>query len=119
MNGLMKNKISPYLSIVSKTSIANKYGKLHYSKKAYPSPELTDDEWNIVYYCAENIGFSINGHSSYVYKEDIDNKYIAESRFTLRHNYVNRLWNSNDEKAMPKEIIEEVFNQINNLKRIG
>ena len=41
---------------------ANKYGKLHYSTKAYPSPALNDEEWEIIFRAAteENLDIGIS-----------------------------------------------------------
>ena len=50
--GKLNAKMSDYSSIMVKTSIANKYGMLHYSTKAYPSPALTDMEWEIIFKAA-------------------------------------------------------------------
>ena len=47
--GELQAKLSPYTSAITKMMMANKYGKLNYSTKAYPSPVLTDEEWEIVF----------------------------------------------------------------------
>lgn len=52
MNGRVMAKMSPWTSAIAKLNVANKYGQKHYSTKAYPSPELTEGEWEIVYRCA-------------------------------------------------------------------
>ena len=121
MNGHMQSKLSPYLSIIAKSNVANKYGKLHYSIKAYPSPELTEEEWDIIYRCAEAIEW-IGRYSNYrfVYKDSSDqNRGVAENRFGLRHDYVNRLREDEAHKAMPQEIIDKVLEEIDSLKKIG
>lgn len=51
--GLLESKLSKYTSAIVKCNMANKYGTLHYSIKAYPSPALTDEEWEIVFEVAE------------------------------------------------------------------
>jgi len=51
--GDLQAKLSPYLSAIAKLSIANKYGRLHYSTKAYPSPPLNEKEIEIVLRAAE------------------------------------------------------------------
>ena len=53
--GSLQAKLSPYLSAITKLNMANTYGKLHYSTKAYPSPALTDDEWELVFKAAEDL----------------------------------------------------------------
>lgn len=122
MNGRIQNKLSPYFSIIAKSNVANKYGKMHYSIKAYSSPAFTDEEWNIIYYCAEKIEFQTSkGRVRYVYYNSADdnNAYVAENRFELRHNYVNRLRDDNEHKAMPQEIIDAVLDEIDCLKKVG
>lgn len=57
MNGRVMAKMSPWTSAIAKLNVANKYGQKHYSVKAFPSPELTDAEWEIVYRCAQKAGF--------------------------------------------------------------
>ena len=53
--GELDSKLSPYSSAIVKLNIANKYGQLHYSIKAYPSPALTDEEWEIVFRAATDV----------------------------------------------------------------
>ena len=55
--GQLAQKMSPWTSAIAKLSVANKYGRNSYSTKAYPSPELTDEEWEIVFRCAQKAGF--------------------------------------------------------------
>jgi hypothetical protein len=57
MNGRVMAKMSPWTSAIAKLNVANKYGQKHYSTKAFPSPELTEAEWEIVYRCAQKAGF--------------------------------------------------------------
>jgi hypothetical protein len=40
------------MSAITKLNIGNKYGRLHYSTKAYASPSLSEEEWNIVFKAA-------------------------------------------------------------------
>lgn len=47
--GKLKSQLGVITDIVTKINYANIYGKLRYSTKAYPSPALTDDEWEIVF----------------------------------------------------------------------
>lgn len=53
--GKLESKLSPYTSAIVKLRLANKYAKLHYSTKAYPSPALTDEEWEIVFRAAQEV----------------------------------------------------------------
>jgi hypothetical protein len=47
--GYLEAKFSKYTSAIVKINIANKYGKLHYAPNIYPSPELTKEEWEVIY----------------------------------------------------------------------
>jgi hypothetical protein len=48
--GWLNSKLSLYTSIITKLNLANKYGKLNYSIYAYPSPELSEEEWETVFF---------------------------------------------------------------------
>ena len=56
--GKLNSKLSDYTSAVVKCNIANKYGDLNYSTKAYPSPALTDNEWEIIFEQADKLGLA-------------------------------------------------------------
>lgn len=113
MNGRVMAKLSNWTSAIAKLNVANKYGQNHYSTKAFPSPELTNDEWEIIYRCAQKAGFdprtgftegagsktTINenepNHSTkYVYnsksKDTIEDGVVAENRWLLKDNYYRR-----------------------------
>jgi len=103
--GKLNAKMSDYSSIMVKTSIANKYGALHYSTKAYPSPALTDTEWEIIFKAATETqvpsgraakqGEPENANCIYWAEGDIsDLKYIQENRTILRRRYFNRTWST-------------------------
>lgn len=47
--GKLDSKLSLFTSLVTKINYANTYGRLRYSTKAYPSPVLTNDEWETLY----------------------------------------------------------------------
>lgn len=57
MNGRVMAKLSDWTSAIAKLNVANKYGQKNYSVKAYPSPELTAAEWEIIFRCAQKAGF--------------------------------------------------------------
>ena len=115
MNGRVEQDMSDWTSAIAKLSVANKYGRNHYSVKAYPSPEITDDEWEIIYRCAQKAGFDprtgamdndayqigynrlddYDNHTmKYVYDNDSYNKdinvMVAENRWLLKTNYYHR-----------------------------
>ena len=55
--GKLNAKLSDYTSAIVKCNIANKYGEQHFSTKAYPSPALTDDEWELVFKSAQWVNY--------------------------------------------------------------
>ena len=111
MNGRVMAKMSPWTSAIAKLNVANKYGQKHYSTKAFPSPELTDAEWEIIYRCAQKAGFDprtgysenvglnrlkdYNNHTiKYLYDSEgqdtsID-AMVAENRWLLKDAYYRR-----------------------------
>ena len=111
MNGRVMAKMSPWTSAIAKLNVANGYGQKHYSVKAFPSPELTDAEWEIIYRCAQKAGFDprtgysenvglnrledYNNHTiKYLYDSEgqdtsID-AMVAENRWLLKDAYYRR-----------------------------
>ena len=105
MNGRIQSKLADWTSAITKLNVANKYGQLHYSTKAYPSPKLTLSEWEIVFRCAQKAGYSakygddaraLNDQNSYKYvfetlgKDSNNDKYVAENRKFLTEKYMKR-----------------------------
>lgn len=100
--GKLNSVLSPYTSALAKISVANKYGALHYSTKAYPSPALTNEEWEIVYKAAQDsgrapAGLGVEGYGVEQYKfwvphYDGDDTYIERNRALLRKYYYERTW---------------------------
>ena len=104
--GKLNSKLSDYTSAVVKCNIANKYGDLNYSTKAYPSPALTDSEWEIIFEQADKLGLSgvsidfgleenknLDQNLPYKYilsKDEKNNKYIKENRQLLINKYFSR-----------------------------
>lgn len=112
MNGRVMAKMADWTSAIAKLTVANKYGQKHYSVKAYPSPELTLKEWDIVYRCAQRAGFDPrtgftdtmgfnrlggNNHTcKYIFddldtdEDDENDRMVAENRWLLKDNYYKR-----------------------------
>lgn len=105
MNGRIQSKLADWTSAITKLNVANKYGQLHYSTKAYPSPKLTLSEWEIVFRCAQKAGYSakygddarvLNDQNSYKYvfetlgKDSNNDRYVAENRKFLTEKYMKR-----------------------------
>lgn len=98
--GKLEAKLSPYTSAIVKINIANKYGSLHYSTYAYPSPALTDEEWEIVFRAAQDCQLDLGtkddkgkSNTDY-YKAEYthDDPCIEQNRTELRRRYYKRLW---------------------------
>lgn len=71
--GQLDSRLSPYTSAIAKSNIANKYGKLNYSTKAYPSPAFTDEEWEIVFRAATDIDYTVGGTAPQTLIEEVQN----------------------------------------------
>lgn len=93
--GTLDSKLSDYTSAIVKCNLANKYGDLHYSTKAYPSPALTDNEWEIVFQQMENLGLdsgSNNDKPDIYIKDDTNRAFVSENRVNVIKKYFNRTW---------------------------
>lgn len=97
--GQLAQKMSPWTSAIAKLMVANKYGRNSYSTKAYPSPQLTDEEWEIVFRCAQKAVFdprpvkddTVTNPTKYLYSEnEEDNESVAENRWLLQKHYMQR-----------------------------
>ena len=121
--GLLESKLSKYTSTIVKCNMANKYGTLHYSIKAYPSPALTDEEWEIIFEVAEenNLDSGSGNQNATKYKKngDIIESYVAENRNSLIYKYFKRKWATETEKAMPQSIIDAIIKKIDSLDKVG
>lgn len=86
--GKLNAKLSDYTSAIVKCNIANKYGEQHFSTKAYPSPALTDDEWELVFKSAQWVNYipfkSSQNSANY------DKEYGTENRKYLVEEYTKR-----------------------------
>lgn len=123
--GRLDAKLSAYTSAIVKCNMANKYGLLHYSIKAYPSPALTDEEWDIVFEIFEELkldsgGVPVSDGTSPVYINK-NSSTVMENRTNVIYNYFKRKRDSEDntERAMPQLVIDEIIKKINTLERVG
>ena len=120
--GLLESKLSKYTSAIVKCNMANKYGTLHYSIKAYPSPALTDEEWEIVFEVAEENNLdsgSGNQNATKYIKTNENSSYVAENRNSLIYKYFKRKWTTETQKAMPQSIIDAIIKKIDSLDKVG
>lgn len=95
--GKLNAKLTDYTSSIVKANMANKYGSLNYSTKAYPSPALTDEEWELVFKAADDTGVpsgADNDHDTKYFVENPtgDEPWVEENRTELRRRYFNRTW---------------------------
>ena len=86
--GKLNAKLSGYTSAIVKSNIANKYGEQHFSTKAYPSPALTDDEWELVFKSAQWVNYIPFKSSQKA--ANYDKEYGAENRKYLVEEYTKR-----------------------------
>ena len=95
--GKLNAKLTDYTSAIVKCNMANKYGSLNYSTKAYPSPALTDDEWELIFKAAQETEVpsgADNDHDTVYFIENPtgDEPWVEENRTELRRRYFNRTW---------------------------
>ena len=142
--GKLEAKMSKYTSAITKITIANKYGSLHYSTKAYPSPALTTEEWEVIYQACDKAAVVLKRNeegdrisfTTDVYQKD--DEYIEENRTLLRKAYYQRnfkdvfadangdstdedTWKYSDEVniAIPNLIVENLISMLNTIDKIG
>lgn len=107
--GKLNSKLSDYTSAIVKGNLANKYFDSNFSIKAYPSPSLTDGEWDVVFNAAELIKYPSGSDNEfpylYTYKPDSDEAYILENRTTFIDKYFSRNRIKNEEIVdLPMEL---------------
>lgn len=166
--GKLNAKLTDYTSVIVKANMANKYGLLNYSTKAYPSPAISDEEWELIFRAATELEIpsgADNGHNTIYWQENYngDVAYIEENRTILRKRYFGRTWTTEaiqdgtvtvdgntitsstcpfreadynsvkdftqaqaydaswfyNQSALPEIIINWIFSQINQLKKLG
>lgn len=118
--GKLNSTLTDYTSAVVKTSIANKYGMLNYSIKAYPSPALNDDEWELIFRAATELEVpsgAKNANNTVYWVENYagDTEYIEENRVMLRKRYFHRTWVSEylqDQKSTTHPFSEADYNSV-------
>ena len=91
--GKLQSKLGTLTDIIAKINYANIYGKLRYSTKAYPSPSLTDDEWEIVFKI-------LNKEISEGYEYVVDNEIPSEMTEKNKNYWIKRYY------SRPTELID-------------
>lgn len=141
--GYLKAKFSKYTSAIVKINIANKYGKLHYAPNIYPSPELTNEEWEVIYQACDDLGKSflykiIDGQEQRIpfMSDNIsETPYVEENRALLKRSYLQRdfldiysevapagdkyKWEhlvKQENIAIPDSVVKQILLQIKTLK---
>lgn len=120
--GRLDFKLSIYTSTIVKCNIANKYAACHYSIKAYPSPELTEEEMEVLFEAAQGTYEAPNtqhGEDSTNYSFENDEAYVAENRQKLLQQYYTRLNLGEDLIVIPQNVIQKIIEKIKELKDIG
>ena len=84
--GWLKSGLSKYTSAIAKINLANKYALLNYSIYAYPSPELTDEEWEVVFFSIHKEKKELEEKQNLpgLTKEFIEEKYVSEERIRFK-----------------------------------
>lgn len=145
LSGELKTSLTPYIMAILKIFTANKYGNANYSIKAFPSPEFTEQEWEIIFksltLLAKELQPEINSTnpiSSHAilwteeYEEQHDVEKIDENRIRVKKMYRNRTWNgediygtsysvnkNNDDPAITELIVPIIMNFIDNIKKLN
>lgn len=135
--GELKSSLSKYTSAVVKSNIANKYGNFHYSIKAYASPALSDEEWELVFKAATelHVPYKENQTTWYEFSQLGDSgeteAYITENRVNFKKKYTYRSWDIDTDPtsilynptgefcAMPRKVIDKVLSYIDSLDKMG
>lgn len=132
--GWLKSKLSLYSSTIAKINLANKYGLLNYSVFAFPSPPLSEEEWELVFFILgtnfhtseslSDLGFNLgikNITFSGLTKEFINYPYVAEIRKVIKETYYTRekYFVNEQRAAMPRKVIELIFDQIQYVEQLG
>lgn len=133
LGGVLQQNLSPYITSILKIITANKYGKRHYSTKAFPSPEITNKEWEIIYQAMNIFSDKVMDEVDILflteeYNENHDEPHIAERQKYLRQMYYQRQWDylklydhslNEDIYALPEELITIIGEMIKNMKQLG
>lgn len=131
LGGKLNFKMGYYTGVITKANVANIYGKSHYSIKAYPSPTLLDEEWEIVFAAAQEIGFDSGSTNTnptiYVANPSTtpeDAAFIAENRQLVKNMYYKRTISITEgtdtyKIAMNTDLIDAVNENITKITDIG
>lgn len=135
--GELKSSLSNYTSAVVKSNIANKYGNFHYSIKAYASPALSDEEWELIFKAATELRVPYKAGQTTWYEfsgsgeAGSSEAYITENRVNFKKKYTYRTWEIVDDEtsvvynpngeynAMPFKVINKVLSYIDTLNKMG
>ena len=98
--GKLNSNLSTYTSAIVKANIANKYGQLHYSTKAYPSPAFTDEEWEIIFQAATESNLQIPYKNE---KIEFDPDLILRGTSLFKKTKVNNNIDSEEENGLEED----------------
>lgn len=91
--GQLDGKLAPEAMLIAKITIRNKYVNNHYSSYAYPSPEITCEEWEILYEANNQTSGPTKTDRDF-YLKNLPNK--EEQRTLMRKSYYRKESNSYD-----------------------
>lgn len=90
--GWINNIGSKYITLIKKIGVVNKYYKNNYSPKAYPSPQLTKEEWQLLLkVIEEKTNLQLIEREAFIKFEDEDRYYSAQNRYNIENLYYKRL----------------------------
>ena len=102
--GWLNNKITKYIGLIKKINIVNKYYKNNYSIYAFPSPQLTEDEQELLFNTITEI-YKENKMNYTFKKQDFDVAKNCERRHDIKEIYYKR--NKIDYQTNYEIILEE------------
>lgn len=131
--GWVNNKTTKYINLIKKLEIVNKYYKNNYSIYAFPSPQLTEDEEELLFSIIADRFKQDNTNDYYVpiNKTQINDPYYGINRHNVLEVYYKRnndkivlygnegqktQYFTEDGKIFPSEIISAIFQKINEVK---
>ena len=106
--GWLDSKLSKFSMTIAKISVAQKYYNLNYSPYAYPSPELTDEEWEVIFKAQTDLNTEDPDSEIYWVKfYDKSVEKIEENRVNLKKEYYKR-----SETFFKEDNIQNLVNKI-------
>lgn len=92
--GKLNGKVGKAVQLINKLNYANSYGRMFYSTKAYPSPSLTENEWETVFKIIDNKLYNTNylteANANWIFDDSIKSVLLDEVKEKFKNRYYNR-----------------------------